>query len=211
MKVLIGVFAVSVVLAFSSTSRASITNAWWWDDYDGAIVCSNATWNPATDALSMTGDQYWGPAHMVGTVDTTGPEDPTLTLANDIENDTNFAWTSYIVNVYMSNTFTLANVTPLIPGDWTVASTTEPSSPLPSGPYTGEYEASFTLVDGTPVTPGNDIAFQYQLSFSGASHFAFTEEVIPVPEPAAFQFAALGGLLLAPLAFARRRRRAPKA
>jgi hypothetical protein len=157
--------------------------------------------------LTMAGDQYWGPGHMVGTIDTTGALDPTLTLGSDIENDTNFAWTAYIVNVYMSNTFTLSSVNVSTPGDWSVVSV----SPVTPTNGLGSYVASILLDTGTPIPVGNDIAFSYQLSFNGASHFNFTQEVIPVPEPGAFDFAALGGLLLAPLAVAYRSRRAPKA
>ena len=139
---------------------------------------------------------------MVGTVDTTDSSDPILTLASDIENDTNFAWSAYIVNVYMSNTFTLSNMSVITPGDWSVVSIspTTPTNGL------GSYVVSMLLDTGTPIPIGNDIAFQYQLSFSGASHFNFTQEVIPipVPEPGSFVLVALSaGLLM----LARRRHR----
>ncbi|HTS17104.1 MAG TPA: hypothetical protein VMP11_05990 [Verrucomicrobiae bacterium] len=211
MKTQVGVVALFAALLLSSTARASVTGASWWDDWDGALVCSGTNWNAATGVLSMSGNQYWGPGHMVGTIDTSGPEDPMITLASGIENDTNFTWTSYIVNVYMSSTFTLTNAAVTLPIDWTIAGTVEPSSPLVSGPYAGDYEASLTLAAGTPVAVGDELDFQYQLKFSGSSHFAFTQEVIPVPEPGAIEFATLGGLMLAPLAFARRSRRTPKA
>jgi hypothetical protein len=193
MKMRITVLAVLTTVLFCSPSRAMITNAWWWDDGDGALVCSTTNWNAGTGVLSMAGDQYWGPGHMVGWVQTTGPTDPTLTLASDIENDTNFAWTAYIVNVYMSNTFTLSNFQVITPGDWSVVSV----SPLTPTNGLGSYVVSTLLDTGAPIPVGNDIAFQYQLSFSGASNFHFTQEVIPVPEPETFALVALtGGLLV---------------
>ncbi|MGA2603206.1 MAG: PEP-CTERM sorting domain-containing protein [Verrucomicrobiia bacterium] len=193
-------------LLYCSPSRASITAASWWDDGDGALVCAWTNLTLSGDAqsgtLSMSGDQYWGPGHMNGWVQTTGGTDPTLTLASDIENDTNFAWTAYIVNVYMSNTFTLSNFNVLTPGDWGVVSI---SAVTPTNGL-GSYVVSALLDTGAPIPVGNDIAFSYQLSFSGASHFNFTQEVIPigVPEPGAFALVALSGGLLT---LARRRQR----
>jgi hypothetical protein len=172
-----------------STSHASITGASWWDDGDGALVCQSTNWvGGTTDTLSMYGDQYSAPGHMVGTVDTDGPLDPTLTLASAIENDTNFAWTAYIVNVYMSNTFTLSNVHVTLPGDWTVFSTS-PAAAIGGG----QYEATMVFEGGTPIPPvTGEIDFDYQLHFSGASHFSFTQEVIPIPEPSTLGLVAIG-------------------
>jgi hypothetical protein len=153
---------------------------------------------------------------MVGTVTTTGGDDPTLILGSAIDNDTNFPWTDYHVNVYMqSNTFTIVKTGPLAPtvynppyGDWTVSSVVEPSSELVSGPYAGYYEGTVNLLGGTPVAIGGELDFMYAIQFSGASQFAFTQEVIPsqVPEPGTLSLVAMSGLLLGWGALARRRR-----
>ena len=200
--------AVLSTIFLSATSHATITGAWWWDDGDGGLVCSSTNWNAGTGVLSMSGVQNWGPGHMNGTITTSDPQDPLLTLASDIENDTNFAWSAYTVNVYMNNTFTLLNASIFAPPDWSVAGVVEPSTPLVSGPYAGDYEATINLSSGTAVAIGDDIGFQYQLQFSGASHFAFTQEVIPiaVPEPGTLALVAMSGLLFVGGTLARRRR-----
>jgi len=208
--------AVLTTIFFSATSRASITGAWWWDDGDGALVCSATNYNANTGVLSMSGDQYWGPGHMNGWVSTSDPQDPRLTLGSAILNDTNFPWGDYHVNVYMlSNTFTIVNSGSFAPSvdnppfsDWSVSSVVEPSSELVSGPYAGYYEGTVNLLGGTPVGIGGELDFNYTIQFSGASHFAFTQEVIPstvVPEPGTLALVALSGLLLGWGTLARRR------
>jgi len=193
-----------------STSRATITSASWWDDGDGALNCSWTNWNPDTGVLSMSGVQCSAPGHMVGTIQTSGGEDPTLTLSSSIVNDTNFAWTAYTVNVYMSSTFTIVPPGPTVNNppnnDWSVASVVQPSSPLVSGPFAGDYEATLNLQEGTAVAIGGVLDFSYTIQFGGASQFDFTQEVIPVPEPSTLGLLAMSGLLLGWRTLARRRK-----
>jgi hypothetical protein len=93
-------------------------------------------------------------------------------------------------------------------GDWVVSSVVEPSSPLVSGPYAGDYEGTVNLLGGTPVALGGELDFSYAIQFSGASQFSFTQEVIPsmVPEPGTLGLVVMSGLLLGWGALARRRR-----
>jgi hypothetical protein len=204
MKSRIAVLAIVGVLTFSFTSRAAINSVSWWDDGDYAIICQTTNWNTGTGVLSMSGDQYWGPGHMVGTIDTSTAEDPTLTLASAVNNDTSFAWTAYDVNVYMSTTFTLTNVTvssPLL--DWTVVS--YDATPTFTG---SNYVAHIVLDTGTPVAIGDELDFTYQIKFASSTHYAFTQEMIPVPEPGTFALAGSGLILL--VLFARHRRGASR-
>jgi hypothetical protein len=172
-------------LGYCATSRATITNASWTDDGDGAIVCSWWQFNLNASTLKMTGNEYMaGAAHMIGTVQTTDPTDPTLYLGSAVDNDTGFAWTSYQVNVYMSAPFTIVSGTPYVDnvpaGDWSVSPTTyQSSSEFPTEPY----EATIDLTGGTPVQIGGELDFGYAIHFGSSTDYAFTQEMIPVPEP----------------------------
>ena len=197
---------VLAVLVCCSISNASITNLTYASDGDGAFVCTPYNWEPNTNefTLSVYGDQYWAPGHMLGDVYTDTAEDPTLTISSGIENDTTFAWTAYFVNVYMSTNFTISNVTVINPPitNWTVVSV----SPVT---YTGSnYVASIEYDTGTPVAIGDELDFSYKLSFLGSTHYSFTQEMTPVPEPGTLGLVTISGLLLGGFKLARRWRRA---
>ena len=218
MKMRAIVVTLLTLVVFCSPTRASITGAWWWDDGDGALVCGGTNLTLSGDAtsgtLTMWGTQYWGPGHMVGTIKTTGGSDPRLTLGSSVINDTNFAWTAYTVNVYLSSIFTIANSGSLAAyvdnppnSDWSVTSITEPSLSyqVPSGQFAGDYEGTLYLSGGTPVAISGELDFGYTIQFSGASHYTIGQEVIPVPEPGTFGLVALSAGMLGALGLIRRR------
>jgi len=197
---------------YCSIGRANITNVFCQDDGDGAVTCGPYTWtgNPIV-GVTMDGTQYSVPGqtagHILGTIETDGSDDPSLTLNSDINNDTSFAWTAYDVNVYMDTTFTLSAVDVTVPPDWTA---TIIQSPVyvgsPHGAYEGKIEYDIG-VGGAPVAIGDDLDFGYTISgFSGNTLYSFTQEMIPVPEPTAFGFLAAGALLLGGLMAVRQRR-----
>jgi hypothetical protein len=204
------ILIVSAAVLCCSTSRASITGASWWDDGDGAVICTTTNWDASTSTLSMSGTQYWAPGHMVGWVGTTGGGDPTLTLGTTINNDSSFAWTAFIVNVYMNNPFTLLPLgVPSSPNsDWNVGSYTPNAGPTVS--QYGDYIGTIVYDGGTPIPNDNVSAldFSYQLGFSGSPSYVFTQEMIPVPEPSTVALVAIGGLFLAQYALRRGRSQA---
>lgn len=53
MKIKIVFLAMVATFAFCSVSKADINSAWWHDDGDGALVCSN--WSFSGGDLSMQG------------------------------------------------------------------------------------------------------------------------------------------------------------
>lgn len=191
-------------LVYCSVGKADITGVTYADDGDGAIVCPVYTWNGSVDELSapIYGDQYWGPAHVVGTITTDTAGDPNLILGSAIDNDTSFAWTAYQVNVYMNNTFTLSATSVTLPSDWTVASVLQP---VPVVSPHGSYEAQLLFTSGTPVAIGDELDFGYKISFSGATSYNFTQEMTAVPEPGMLGFLAAGALSLGGFLAARRR------
>jgi len=200
------VLAIVAILLSSSISFANITDLTYASDGDGAFVCSNYWWSGSSASLTcpVSGSQYWGPGHLLGSVTTDSPDDPTLTIASAVDNDTAFAWTAYFVNVYMNTPFALSNVVVTAPGDWSVVSVTQPV--LVGTNYVGSMEFD----TGTPIPNGGvgELGFSYQMQFGSSTHYSFTQEMIPVPEPGAMGLVAVGGVLLASL---RRVRPQPRA
>ena len=196
MKKLAAVLASLVVLSFCSTSHAAITNVTYASDNDGAFNCTPWTWTGwTTDPLSVSvsGDQYWAPGHLLLNVLTTGAEDPTLNINNSINNDTSFAWTEFTVNLTMAVPFTLSNVGVTVPGSWGVVSYDATANPVgPNYVATVVYDTGAAIPnDGTST-----IDFGYSVHFSGSPSYTITQEMIPVPEPGTLGLVGVGALLL---------------
>lgn len=177
------------LLISSLATNANVTGVTYADDGDGAIVCPYYTW-PGGDIVNIYGDQYWGPAHILGEITTDSELDPTLTLASAIDNETSFAWTDYHVNIYLNKPFTVvpASVTVLNDsiGDWTGGLTQQAMS-------TGtNYMAKLDFYAGTAVPIGDTLFFSYSILFSGATSFNLTQEMIPTPEPGTLSLLACG-------------------
>jgi hypothetical protein len=177
----------------SLTSDASVIGASYGDDGDGAIVCPVYSVG-ATDTLYVYGDQYWGPGHVLGTIDTDSPEDPTITLDNSLDNDTAFTWTAFRVNVQLNHVFSiLTSPYPVAytPADWTASII---SQPVNIGG--GIYQGTIDFYSGTPVGIGDTLEFRYKINFSGLTTYEFCQEFIPIPEPGTFSLVLGGALLL---------------
>lgn len=177
------------MLLAASFANASIISTTCENDGDGAINCV-ADWTVNTDTFAITGQQFWDPGHMVGTIDTDTPNDPAITMDNAVDNDTTFTWTGYTVNIYMNRSFTISNQGVTLPGDWTAGAPVQPT-------WDGtEYMGSVTFTGGTPVAVGDTFEFGYKIAFSGTTHYTFTQEMIPTPEPATLGVLAAGALAL---------------
>jgi hypothetical protein len=191
-----------LLLLFGTTSlvNASITNWYCDDDNDGAIVMGTPTWtdNGGHDYdLSMSGNQYWHPAHLAGNFTTSDLLDPTVRILEGVENDTTFAWTDYHITIGMNNsTFSILDPAGLVmPAGWTaVVSAVLPGlMPNGGGPgYVGTID--YYIGTGAPVAIGDDGTFGFKISFSGNT--VFSTEQIPTPEPATIGLLGLGALAL---------------
>jgi len=200
MKKRIVLLVVVASFACCGVSRGSVTNAWWSNGGNNALVPSSTSF--AGDSLSAVGIEYGSPAQMVGTIATDTPDDPTLFLGSSVDNDTGAIWIGYQVNVVMSQTFTFSG-TPTISNptaDWLVANVAAPTLQV-GGLYAGKYEGTIDFAAGTPLGIGEELDFSYAIHFASSTDYAFTQEMIPmfalVPEPSTLALAATGGLMLA--------------
>ncbi len=167
-------------LATCSVASAAIENLDWWDGPGGALNCtaSGPTFSYNEYAATISGTQF-SSGYGVTDITTDSALDPTLILTTDINNDTSFPWTGYDVAVSMANTFTLSAAAVIPPpGDWSVVTT----APV-WDPFTSQYVATIDFSGGTPIAIGNDLEFSYKLAFSGNTYYAFTQAMMPVPEP----------------------------
>lgn len=184
---LLGVF-----LAWASVAQADIITWNCDNDHDGAINCVQTGWQydggTQTYKLNIQGDQFWGPGHMVMdfTTDTVG--DPTITFINQVQNDTTFAWTGYLINLTLDaatplTSYSVSNLAVTNPGNWT-ATITQPltyTGVNGSGQY--EYVGHIDFEGGTPVGNGNELDFSYKVTFAGSTSYHAIQEMSPVPEP----------------------------
>lgn len=106
-------------------ANASVTGVSNWG-YSGGIYCYTPLWD-STGNIGIDGYQT-GPAQMGGTITTSDALDPTLTIANAIDNDSSFAWTEYLVSVSMNTSFTILSAGVSVPSGWT-AGITQPGRP----------------------------------------------------------------------------------
>ena len=192
-KVLAGLVC---LLAIATLANASITGVNLASDGDGAIICDTA-WDQA-ELVNVIGNQYWGPGHIEGTILASSPADPNLILHNVIDNDTTFAWTSYQVNVYLPVDFSVSTIIAYDPAGSSGALVQAPTYGTwdIDGTSVDAYKATILYTPGTPVAVGGAFEYRYKLTFEGATSYQFTQEMIPLPEPATMALLALGGLAM---------------
>jgi hypothetical protein len=171
------------------TNAAEITNA-TAEAYSGGVYC-HAVFSDAADVLSLNLNQSTD-GSITGMIYTDDPSDPTLTLHHIINNSTGIGWSSYHVNIFMPNFFTIETAGPFAPvvttpGGWTAS--------VVSPVFVGlGWQGQVNLFGGPAVAPGGTLDFAYSITFSNGLAFSFTEEVAPglVPEPSSLSLGLLG-------------------
>jgi hypothetical protein len=182
-----------MVLCLCSAAGASIISASAHDDGSGAFVCTSTSWVKSTSTMYIDGNQYWYPGNVQSQYTTDTPEDPTVWVRNTVENDTDFAWTDFHIDITMSKPFTIDSASG--PTNWTFQIT--PPVQQVDLSYLGKID--YYRASGSAVAIGGTGDFDYQLSFAGS--ISYNQQMIPTPEPGTVVLLAGGVVAL------RRRRR----
>ena len=203
MKRTFSLVVVAAALCWASVGRADIIGWNCDNDEDGAINCAVTDWDENVEgtsdyAMMIEGIQYWGPGHMNGVFTTDTELDPTVRVRNIVDNDTDFAWTGYHIDVAMNNPFTLDLAQVYAPTDWTASVT----APVQVG---SQWVGQVDYTPGTAVAIGDSLDFGYRISFVGLKSYTYCQTMSPVPEPGTMAL-LLAGFAIAGLAIARRRR-----
>ena len=169
----------AALLAGAGFSRADIIGNTIADDGDGVMTCYTYGFLKTGDhafQLSIDGSQNsWDIGNILGDIITDTETDPTLTLFNEIDNDTGVSWNDYHVTVTMSKSFSLSAVGVVNVG-WTFI-TTQPTQ------VGSDWIGYIDYYAGNLVPNGGTLDFSYAMAFTGGA--SFEEDLMPstVPEP----------------------------
>lgn len=191
-KVTVACVGLGLLILQTVRSSAQIyTYGWQFSGASQFTVNGNVGENFTYNSPDISSGTLWL------TVDET-PSDPTLTINGSIDNQSSFAWTGYILDIGMDQTFSINSANVTAPAGWT-AGITQPSGPDSNGNYTGTIDY-FMTAGGTPVAispaANSTLSFAYQIEFNGTTSYSVTQTATPVPEPSAFGFLLLGGIFL---------------
>ena len=144
--------------------------------------------------LTLVGVQHWHPAHVEGDFTTDTEQDPTVWIAETVENQTDFDWTDYHIAIGMTKDFSIS--TSVISPDYWTSIISQPiaGQPLPNGGTGWLGTIDYYMNGGSPIAIGESGDFGFKISFLGS--VSFCTEQIPTPEPATITLLGLGGLLL---------------
>jgi hypothetical protein len=183
-----GLFVLAALLCVTLGARGSIISV--TGAGDGNVNCTGITL--LNDSATVNATQC-GSGQVVTNVTTNSIADPHLTVINAIDNDTDFTWTDYQVQVSMAVPFTLSGAANDIPGDWTATVTQAPTFDGVSL-YVGQLD--YAVGTGTPVAIGDTLETRFVIGLSGSTTYQYTESMTPTPEPATLSLIAMGGLAM---------------
>ncbi|OHB54105.1 MAG: hypothetical protein A2Y07_05675 [Planctomycetes bacterium GWF2_50_10] len=139
--------------------------------------------------LSMTGVQNFDTAHVLGNFTVDG--DPIVWIMEEVNNNTNFAWTGYVFDVFMSETFTFTGVTAPLGWDYIILPPTY-GHLFPHSTNTFGYRGTVVFSGGDAIAVGDSGSFGVKVKFDGS--VAFCTEQAAIPEPATMALLGLGAL-----------------
>ena len=187
-------------LTMGSGASASLTGWSCDDDGDGSIVMedpSTMVWTTVSATeymLQADCVQYEPMGHIDGDFIADSEQDPVVWIIETVENQTDFSWTGYRIDIGMDKEFSITGV--VSPMDWTFAITQPVSGqslPSHTNPGTG-WVGSVDFYAGTAIDPGQSGNFGLVVSFLGS--VAFCNEQVATPEPASLVLLGLGGLAM---------------
>ncbi len=199
---------VNLAFCYFAHANANITGASW--DYGSGDVSCVMLWD-SSDPTTLNLDMYQSGSvgQMNGGVTTDSAGDPTLTMNNEVDNNSSFAWTSYYVDVYMNVNFSFSGISVANPLGWAGGVLIAPHQVAPFTPqWTGTliyYANGGPPVNNIPLDPNNVLDFTYKVSFLGSTSYNIQEVVTAVPEPGALSLLLAGGFLAGGVRVLRRR------
>jgi hypothetical protein len=193
MKKLVAILAVLILPVFANASIVGWNCA---PDGDGAIVLNDLpsfSQGNGEYTLSMGCTQSDLPAHVQGDFGTDTELDPTVLIAETIDNDTDFAWTGYEFTIGMTKTFTISSV--IVPATWSFTIVPTAAGAIPNGGTGFVGKVIYTMnPGGTPIAINDSGTFGFKVSFLGST--SFCTEQTPIPEPATMTLLCMGALAL---------------
>jgi hypothetical protein len=125
---------------------------------------------------------------------------PTLVNASlwfdeSLNNDTDFAWTGFNIDIGMADTFTISHTNVIAPDGWIFTVTDPIAGLIPNGGGAGYVgTVDYSIGTGSPIAIGDEAEFGFQFSFTGAGTVSYEET--PIPEPATMTLLCIGALAL---------------
>jgi hypothetical protein len=190
--------AILVIMLTAISANASIIGWNCDDDGDGAIVIGGqpAFSQQGQDEFTeytLTWDcvQNWYPGHVLGDFITDTELDPTVWIAETVQNQTAAAWTGYQIKVTMNKTFSISTSV-IAPDDWTY----QISQPTQISPTSWVGIINYSVGTGNAIAIGDSGDFGFKMSFLGGVSFCTEQTPVLVPEPMTMGLLALGALAL---------------